>query len=89
LGIYGTLSTQNPYVALKHRISPGPIHAETNLETFVHLSGQGLMTNPATPAVPLPDVAPQPVTVVERHPGEAPDGVPTALTYWLDLVVGQ
>jgi D-alanyl-D-alanine carboxypeptidase len=89
LGIYGTLSTQNPYVALKHRVSPGPIQAETNLETFVHLSGQGLMTNPPTPTLPLPDVEPLPITVVERHPEDAPEEVVTALTYWWGLVIGQ
>ena len=61
LGIYGTLSTENPYVSLKQRVSPGPIYAETNLETFVHLAGQGLITSPPSPTTPLPDVELLPV----------------------------
>jgi D-alanyl-D-alanine carboxypeptidase len=89
LGIYGTLSTENPYVSLKHRVSPGPIYAETNLETFVHLAGQGLMTSPPSPTTPLPDVEPLPVSVVERHPEESPDGVLSAFAYLWGLVVGQ
>lgn len=89
LGIYGTLSTDNPYVSLQERVSPGPIYTETNLETFVHLAGQGLMTSPPSPSAPIPDAEPIPVTVVERRPEEAPDGVLSAAGYWWSLVVGQ
>lgn len=89
LGIYGTLSTENPYVSLMPGVAPGPIFAETNLETFVHLAGQGLMTRPPSPTAPLPDVEPLPITVVERRPEEAPDGVISAIAYWWSLVVGQ
>jgi D-alanyl-D-alanine carboxypeptidase len=89
LGIHGTLSTTNPYVSLQERVSPGPIYAETNLETFVHLAGQGLMTSPPSPSTPIPDVEPIPVTVVERRPEDAPDGVLSAINYWWTLVVSQ
>ncbi len=89
LGIHGTLSTTNPYVSLQERVSPGPIYAETNLETFVHLAGQGLMTSPPSPSTPLPDIEPMPITVVDRRPEDAPDGVLSAINYWWTLVVGQ
>jgi len=89
LGIYGTLATEGPYVSLEPRVAPGPIYAETNLETFVHLAGQGLMTTPPSPSTPVSDVAPLPVTVVERHPEESPQGVLSAIGYWWSLAIGQ
>jgi D-alanyl-D-alanine carboxypeptidase len=89
LGIYGTLGTENPYVSLEPRVTPGPIYAETNLETFVHLAGQGLMTSPPSPSTPVPDVEPLPVVVVERRPEEAPQGVLAAIGYWWTLVTSQ
>ncbi len=89
LGIYGTLSNQNSYVSLKPRVSPGPIYAEANIETFVHLAAQGLLTSPPSPTAPIPDVEPLPVTVVERHPEEAPGDLMSAVGYWWDLVARQ
>ena len=89
LGIYGTVSTGISYVSLKPRVSPGPLVTEANLETFVHLAGQGLMTRPPSPTAPIPDVVPLPVTVTERRPEPAPEGVVSVLAYWWDFVVGQ
>ncbi len=89
LAIYGTVSTGNPYVSVKQRVEPGPLVATSNIETFIYLAGQGLMTDPpaATAAEPAP--IPAPVEVVNRYPASSPDSVWTAFTFWWDQASGS
>ncbi|MGB7861116.1 MAG: D-alanyl-D-alanine carboxypeptidase family protein [Acidimicrobiia bacterium] len=82
LGIYGSLSVGTPYVSREPRIEPNPLLVESNLETFVHLSSQGLLTTPPGPTGPAPAVEPTPVTVVNRQPEEAPESILSAFAFW-------
>ena len=89
LGIYGTVSTGNPYVSAKQRVEPGPLVATSTIETFIHLAGQGLMTDPPSPTAIVPEPVPLPVEVVTRHPVSPPDPLWTAFTFWWDQTVGS
>ena len=89
LGIYGTVSTGNPYVSAKQRVEPGPLVATSNIEAFLHLAGQGLMTDPPSPTAIVPEPVPLPVEVVNRQPVSPPDSLWAAFTFWWDQTVGS
>lgn len=88
LGVYGTLSTGLPYVTLSPNVQPSPLVAATNLETFVHLAGQGLMTDPPTPLVTDPGPTPTPITVVRRQADSGPRDLLEALGFWWRSLIG-
>lgn len=87
LGIYGVLSTGNPYVSVKARVEPRPLVASAKTETFMHLAGQGLMTDPPASLVNAPEPEPPPKLTVHRNP-EAGVGQGGALGYWWRLLTG-
>ncbi|MEE9176863.1 MAG: hypothetical protein V3U46_00370, partial [Acidimicrobiia bacterium] len=89
LGIYGTVSTGNPYVSAKQRGEPGPLVATSNIEAFLHLAGQGLMTDPPSPTAIVPEPVPLPVEVVNRQPVSPPDSLWAAFNFWWDQTVGS
>lgn len=88
LGIYGTISTGNPYVSVKQRVEPGPLVATSNIEALVHLAGQGLMTDPPAPTAVVPEPAPPAVVVVSRHSVPPTGPLWAAFTFWWDQTVG-
>ena len=88
LGIYGTVATGSPYVSVKERLEPGPLLVTSNIESFVHLAGQGLMTSPPAPVATPPEPEPPAVTVIKRYPAPHPDTPEAALAYWWDRFFG-
>jgi len=82
LKIVGTVAADVPYVSVQNRVSPRPLVVSTNAETFVHLAGQGLVTNPPRSMVSDPEPTPIPITVVSRRPDESPDTLWAAVGYW-------
>jgi serine-type D-Ala-D-Ala carboxypeptidase (penicillin-binding protein 5/6) len=89
LGIYGTFSTGDPYVSLKQRVEPGPLVATSNIETLIHLAGQGLMADPPATTAIEPSPIPAPVDVISRYPASSPDSLWTAFTFWWDQASGS
>lgn len=88
LGFFGDASTGAPYVALKGRQSPDPLVSLGNMETFVHLAGQGLMLESPSPLRALPEPAPPPIVEVTRNPDPGPRTVLESMRFWLDLALG-
>ncbi|MEA1903194.1 MAG: D-alanyl-D-alanine carboxypeptidase family protein [Actinomycetota bacterium] len=88
LRIVGTVASQIPYASVQGRVSPSPLVATANIETFVHLAGQGLVTDPPTPPVAVPEPTPLPISVVNRHPGDSPEDLWTSMSFWWKLVQG-
>jgi len=84
LGYYGDAAVGTSYVALKGRHSPDPLVALGNMETYVHLAGQGLMLESPTPLVDTLEQEPPPIIEVKRNPDPAPRTVMDAMRYWLD-----
>lgn len=89
LGIYGTVSTGKPYVSVKRRVEPGPLVATSNMETLIHLAGQGLMTDPPLSRAIVPEPVPSPVILVNRRPVPPPEPLQAILTFWWDEIVGN
>jgi serine-type D-Ala-D-Ala carboxypeptidase (penicillin-binding protein 5/6) len=88
LGFFGDASTGAPYVALKGRQSPDPLVSLGNMETFVHLAGQGLMLESPSPLRALPEPAPPPIVEVTRNSDPGPRTVLESMKFWLDLALG-
>ena len=89
LGFFGDASTVAPYVASMGRRSPDPIVSLQNMETFVHLAGQGLMLESPSPLRALPEPAAPPIVEVTRNPDPAPRTVLESMRFWLDLALGS
>ncbi len=89
LGIYGTVSTGKPYVSVKRRVEPGPLVATSNIETLIHLAGQGLMTDPPSSTAVVPEPVPPPVILVNRRPVPPPEPLEAVLAFWWDEIVGN
>jgi serine-type D-Ala-D-Ala carboxypeptidase (penicillin-binding protein 5/6) len=87
LGFFGDASTGSPYVALKGRQTPDPLVSLENMETYLHLAGQGLMLESPSPLRALPEPAPPPIVEVTRNPDPAPRTVLETMRFWLDLAV--
>jgi len=88
LGFFGDASTGSPYVAVKGRQTPDPIVSLGNMETYLHLAGQGLMLESPSPLRALPEPAPLPIVEVTRSPDPAPRTVMQTMSFWLDLALG-
>jgi serine-type D-Ala-D-Ala carboxypeptidase (penicillin-binding protein 5/6) len=88
LGFFGDASTGSPYVALKGRQSPDPLVSLENMETYLHLAGQGLMLESPSPLRALPEPAPPPIVEVTRNPDPAPKTLMETMRFWLDLARG-
>ena len=88
LGFFGDASTGSPYVALKGRQTPDPLVSLGNMETYLHLAGQGLMLDSPSPLRALPEPAPPPIVEVTRNPDPAPETVMETMRFWLDLALG-
>ena len=88
LGFFGDASTGSPYLALKGRQTPDPLVSLGNMETYLHLAGQGLMLETPSPLRALPEPAPPPIVEVTRNPDPAPRTVMETMRFWLDLALG-
>ena len=84
LGYFGHAVTNTPYVALMGRHSPTPLVAEGNMETYLHLAGQGLMLESPSPMIEAPQPTPPPIIEVTRSAEPGPRTILDAMRYWLD-----
>jgi len=88
LGFFGDASTGSTYVAVKGRQTPDPLVSLGNMETYLHLAGQGLMLESPSPLRALPEPAPLPIVEVTRSSDPAPRTVMETMSFWLDLALG-
>lgn len=84
LGYFGHAATRTPYVAMMGRRSPSPLVTLGNMETYLHLAGQGLMLEAPTSLVEAPEPEPPPLIEVTRSVDEAPTSFLDAMRFWLD-----
>ncbi|MGH8952200.1 MAG: D-alanyl-D-alanine carboxypeptidase family protein [Acidimicrobiia bacterium] len=88
LGYFGDASTGSPYLAMHGRQTPDPLVELGNMETFVHLAGQGLMLESPSPLRDIPEPAPPPIVEVTRSADPGPRTVLDSMRYWLDRTIG-
>jgi hypothetical protein len=88
LGFFGDAYTGAPYAAIQGRREPDPVVSLANIETYLHLAGQGLMLESPAPVRALPEPAPPPIVEVTRKPDPGPRSVMETLRFWLDLALG-
>jgi D-alanyl-D-alanine carboxypeptidase len=84
LGYYGHAMTKTPYTAVMGKHTPAPLLAEGNMETYLHLAGQGLMLENPSPMTEAPQPTPPPIIEVTRSAEPGPRSILDALRYWLD-----
>ena len=84
LGYYGDVVSGSPYVAARARSGPDPILVARDIETYLHLAGQGLTLEPPLPMVPLP-TRPEAVEIA-RHSDEGPHSLIDIVSYWFDMI---
>jgi D-alanyl-D-alanine carboxypeptidase len=84
LGYYGHAATGTPYTAVMGRHTPSPLLAEENMETYLHLAGQGLMLENPSPMIEMPQPTPPPMIEVTRSAEPGPRTILDAMRYWLD-----
>jgi D-alanyl-D-alanine carboxypeptidase len=84
LGYYGHAATGTPYVALMGRRSPSPLIAQGNMETYMHLAGQGLMLERPAPMFEAPEPEPPPIVEVMRTAESGPRSILDTMRFWLD-----
>jgi hypothetical protein len=84
LGYYGHAATGTPYVALMGRRSPSPLIVQGNMETYMHLAGQGLMLERPAPMFEAPEPEPPPIVEVMRTAESGPRSILDTMRFWLD-----
>jgi D-alanyl-D-alanine carboxypeptidase (penicillin-binding protein 5/6) len=88
LGFFGDASTGAPYAAILANHEPDPVVSLANIETYLHLAGQGLMLESPAPLRALPEPEPPPIVEVTRSPDPGPRTVIDTMRFWLDLALG-
>jgi D-alanyl-D-alanine carboxypeptidase len=88
LQLNGTIYAGIPYRSVAARVSPSPLVAEANVESYLHTASLGVVGDPPAPPGGEPIPEPPPVTDITRHPDPAPKSFLSTLTYWLGLVTG-
>lgn len=88
LGFFGDAYTGAPYAAILDSRQPDPIVALANIETYLHLAGQGLMLESPAPIRGLPEPEPPPIVEVTRNPDPGPRTMMETMRFWLDLALG-
>ena len=84
----GTPRPAHPMSPSKADRLPTRLISLENMETYLHLAGQGLMLDSPSPLRALPEPAPPPIVEVTRNPDPAPRTVMETMRFWLDLALG-
>lgn len=89
LGFLGDAALSRPYVAVKARVQPDPLVAQGEVETYLHLAGQGLTLDEPAPlnGPPVPE-APE-ITEVTREPEGSHTSIGDALLFWFRWATGE
>jgi serine-type D-Ala-D-Ala carboxypeptidase (penicillin-binding protein 5/6) len=88
LPYYGSVVSGAPYVAALAPRDPAPMLAMTDLETYLHLAGQGLMLDDPTPIVDPAEPPLPPIIEVTRASDPGPATVLEAMGFWLHGAFG-
>jgi D-alanyl-D-alanine carboxypeptidase len=88
LGFFGDAWTGAPYAAAQGRRAPDPMVSLANMETYLHLAGQGLMLETPAPLRELPEPAPPPIVEITRSSDPGPRTVMETMRFWLDVSLG-
>ena len=89
LGFYGDALTGSEYEASMARVDPDHLVAMSQVETYLHLAGQGLMLEHPTPLVEIPQPEPPPIVEVSREPQGTATSVGDTLMFWLYRAIGE
>jgi serine-type D-Ala-D-Ala carboxypeptidase (penicillin-binding protein 5/6) len=89
LGYYGDIALGSPYVAAKARAEPDPILVARDVESYLHLAGQGLTLTPPAPTSSEPVTAGPAAVEVARHSEPGPTTLGEIATYWLTVLFGS
>lgn len=89
LGIHGTMSAGIPYEPIADRVSPSPLLAEANIETYLAATTSGVTAEPPTPPGTITPPPPEEPLLVTRQPSASPSGLWSTLGYWLGLMTGE
>jgi hypothetical protein len=71
------------------RVEPDHLVTAGQIETYLHLAGQGLMLEHPAPMVELPQPEPVPIVEVSREPQGATTSIGDALLYWVQRAIGE
>jgi D-alanyl-D-alanine carboxypeptidase (penicillin-binding protein 5/6) len=88
LGFYGDAVTKAEYQASMARVEPDHLVTAGQIETYLHLAGQGLMLEQPAPMVELPQPEPAPIVEVSREPQGAATSIGDALLFWVQRAIG-
>jgi serine-type D-Ala-D-Ala carboxypeptidase (penicillin-binding protein 5/6) len=88
LGFYGNAITGSEYQTSMARVDPDHLVTMSQVETYLHLAGQGLMLEHPTPLVELPQPEPSPIVEVSREPQGTGMSVGEALMFWINRAMG-
>ena len=89
LGFYGDAITKTEYQASMARVEPDHMVTAGQVETYLHLAGQGLMLEHPAPLVELPQPDPPPIIEVSRGPQGAGTSIGDALLFWVHRAIGE
>ncbi len=79
----GPIVLGTPYVSTKARIEPDPLLVQGDVESYVHLAGQGLtLDQPALVASSNREPLPLPITMISRNPDTGPTSVLDTIQFW-------
>ena len=71
------------------RVDPDHLVTMSQVETYLHLAGQGLMLEHPAPLVELPQPEPPPIVEVSREPQGTATSVGDAFMFWLHRAIGE
>ena len=82
----GPIALGTPYVSTMARIEPDPLLVQGDVETYIHLAGQGLTLEAPLPVIESAEVEPIPIptTEVSRSPETGPTSIVDTITFWFD-----
>jgi serine-type D-Ala-D-Ala carboxypeptidase (penicillin-binding protein 5/6) len=88
LNVYGTLAGL-PYDARRLTMSPDPLTLAADIETQVHLAGEGLLAVIPRPPQDLPELPPPPVETTRRYADATAHNVWQAVVFWITTALGS
>ena len=88
LGYYGNVASGSPYLAAKARSEPDPILVSRDVESYLHLAGQGLTLEQPSSLESVPEPTAPVIIELARHPEPAPRSLTEIVSYWFAMVFG-
>ena len=89
LGYFGDVALGSPYSAAKARAGSDSVLVSRDVETYLHLAGQGLALETPSPLVSAPESTPPIIVELARHPETPPRSLIEIVSYWFTGIFGQ